>query len=385
MKLFRTGLCLLAGSCQTYDFEVVTPTAIVQSVKKVSVSATPLKPAMMLLVDTSGSMNTEVSPKVTRLDAMQSAMGQFLTQSGNSLHLGMLPFPGAAACAPGDITQVATRGVPLDEGNEDAARLADAALSVKTKIESLVASGGTPVAYTIQGLATYAPLLDKNKDRFVVLLTDGLPNCNAANQSVATSCTCTVAQPVGTPCVVLGENQCLDDAHSAEEIAALFVRGIRTIVVGFGTDINNPQGANSLAKMARAGSFVRPCTQDSDCNAQDRCESAGVDPCGRPTRACGQSFFQASSATELSNAMQKIRDLTACPPCRQVLALRPSSPEFVSVSVNGVATASGPQTWQYHDNATAPTVEFTGDLCQRLLSSTSAAPVDLEIRVVAAL
>jgi hypothetical protein len=331
-------------------------------------------------------MATEVSPGVTRMAAMKSAMGTFLTQAGSSAHLGMLPFPGDAnVCAGGDITSVP---VPLDQGDEDDARLAQAALAVKAEIDRLQPAGGTPTAATMKGLATYAPLLDRDRDRFAVLLTDGLPNCNPANDPVLTTCACTLpAKPSPTaPCSAVASgvtyNQCLDDQGSSSEIALLNTRGIRTIVIGFGTDVANATGAATMAQMAGAGGFTRPCTQSSDCNAGDTCNAGGVDPCGRPASTCGQSFFQAGNAAELGRVLDAIRASVTCPVCQQVLAARPSDPSFVSVLIDGVPVQSGPDTWEYRDNATAPNIEFLGGLCAKLMAATARDPVNVEIRSV---
>lgn len=383
-------LGLLGTGCMTYDFEPVTPIGIAQTVKKVDIGVIPPKPALMLVVDKSGSMSAEVSPGVTRLSAMQSAMGTFLMQTGGEAHLGMLPFPGQAnVCAGGDIVNIASVGVPLDEGDEDGPRLQAHAMKVKQAIDGLQAAGGTPTAATINGLATYAPLLDRDRDRYAVLLTDGLPNCNDANASVLTTCSCTLpSKPSATaPCAAMSNgvtyNQCLDDDNSAAEVGLLNTRGIRTIVIGFGTDVANPAGATAMAKMAAAGGFNRPCSTAADCNAGDTCNAGGTDPCGRPASTCGQSFFQAGNAAELGRVLQAIKDSVSCPPCTQVLAARPSDPKLITVIVDGSATSAGVDTWEYRDSG--PSIEFVGALCNRLMTSTSSAPVKVEIRTVEAL
>ena len=383
-----------AAACQTYDFEPVTPLAIAQTVKEVNIAAKPLKPALFLVVDKSGSMGLEVSPGVKRIDAMKSAMGTFLTQAGSSAHLGMLPYPASVEamqlCAGGDIANVATAGVPLDEGDEDDARLGQVAMTVKSAIDGLQPGGGTPTNATMRSLTTYQPLLSKDRDRFAVLLTDGLPNCNDELDPQLTTCTCT--QPKGSPTSACQasdgmrlRNQCLDDQGSAAAVDLLNVKGVRTIVIGFGADVANPLGAATLAQMAAAGGFTRPCKLDSDCNAGDTCSPGGVDPCGRPASTCGQSYFQAGNAAELGRVLQAIKDSVTCPPCLQVITAPPSDPSLISVIVDGAPTQSGPDTWQYRDNATAPGVEFVGALCSKLMNSTTLDPVRVEIRTIEAL
>jgi len=391
MRATACWLGLLVVGCQTYDFEPVKPLAIAQTVKKVTIGVNAPKPALFLVVDKSGSMSTEVSAGVTRMDAMKSAMGAFLTQSGSSAHLGMLPFPqdGAGmACSGGDVASVATVGVPIDEGSDDDARLAQVADAVKRSIDALSPSGGTPTNATMRSVATYEPLLrQKDRDRFAVLLTDGLPNCNDELAPVKTTCTCTAPKASPTSACEATDgmrlrNQCLDDQGSAAAVDLLRGKGVRTIVIGFGTDVANPDGAATLASMAAAGGFTRPCTTNADCNAGDTCNGGGVDPCGRPASTCGQSFFQAGNASELGRVLDAIRDATACPPCLHVLTSPPSDPSYLSVLIDGVPTQAGPDSWQFRASGTAPGIEFVGALCTRLMQSTVSAPIDVEIRSV---
>jgi hypothetical protein len=370
-------LCLCA--CQTYDFDPVTPMAIAQTVKEIEVNASPLKPNLFLVVDKSGSMRDPVDPAcsgtcVTKIAALQGAMDTFLTQSGSAVHLGMFAFPTDATCGPGDIT----RAVQLDVGNDDDTRLARAALLVKTQIDLLEPSGGTPTGATLHQLSTYSPLQARDRSNYAVLMTDGEPNCNPAND--ANTCTCTT--PGATPCASGSSNLCLDDTGTASEIALLKDKGIKTIVIGFGADVSGASGASGLATLAAAGGFSRPCQSASDCDPGDSCNAGGVDLCGRAASVCGHSFFQAANGTDLGKALDAIRAATTCPPCFQSLNARPANPSLISVLVNGAAVKSGPDSWTYHDDPATPSIEFTGSLCTELEHSTPAAPVQLEVRVV---
>jgi hypothetical protein len=395
MRATGLALMILAG-CQTYDFEPVTPLGISQSLKTVNIAARPLKPALFLVVDKSGSMDTMVSPQVTRMGALKAAMDMFLTQAGASAHLGMLPFPNTVdtddntLCTAGDLAHIA---VPLDQGDEDDARLAGAAMTVKAAIDALKAGGGTPTALTMRSLGGYQPLLSTERDNFAVLLTDGVPNCNDANAAVASTCACTMSTTCAPPspntqCATTlpgpgGRtlNQCLDDQGSADEIARLKAKNIRTIVIGFGTDVGNACGGATMTKMATAGGFTRPCQTNADCNLGDTCNSGGVDPCGRPASTCGQSFFQAGNAAELGRVLQAIKDSVTCPPCLQVLSPGDHpDPSMLAVSVDGTHVDPGPDTWQYRDSATAPSIEFVGAMCAKLMMSTVKDPVHVEIR-----
>jgi hypothetical protein len=373
-------LCLCA--CQSYDFEGIKPIAIAQTVKEVEINAAPLKPNLFLVVDKSGSMKDKVDPSCTgscptKIAALQGAMDTFLTQSGSAAHLGMFAFPTNATCGPGDITQA----VQLDVGNDDSTRLAQAALLVKTQIDLLVPNGGTPTGATLHQLSTYTPLQARDRSNYAVLMTDGEPNCNPAND--VNTCTCTT--PGVSPCNSGPSNLCLDDTGTASEIALLKDKGIKTIVIGFGADVAGSGGASVLATLAAAGGFSRPCSSGADCDPGDSCNAGGVDLCGRAASVCGHSFFQAATGNDLGKALDAIRAATTCPPCFQSLNARPSNPSLITVLVDGMAVTSGPDTWTYHDDPATPSIEFQGNLCSKLEASTSDLPVNLEIRTVESL
>src|SRR5262249_49769806 len=84
---------------------------------------------------------------------------------------------------------------------------------------------------------TLPELRDATRTSYVLLLTDGLPNCNPANpnsciNAAACQCTLTGGNCVGQFCA-LG---CLDQDGSVAAIQQLRAYGIFTIVIGFGSE-----------------------------------------------------------------------------------------------------------------------------------------------------
>ena len=188
-------------------------------------------------------------------------MNTFLTGSGAAVAwTGMAIFPtkvSADACGAtvaGDVVvQLAQNNADLD------ADLKAAAMTVNTQIQSLVPGGGTPTADSLRFLATYPPLVDNPEGRaqFVLLLTDGLPNCNGTNPNSCTSgapagaqCRCTLAACTAASYCVQG---CLDKDNSATAIVELQKKKIKTIVIGFGADTTSGDGPDTLNAMAEAG------------------------------------------------------------------------------------------------------------------------------------
>ena len=86
---------LAVGGCQTYDFEPVEPLALAQTTERKVVLSRKKKPNIMLLVDKSGSMKSQVTSTTTRLSEMKSAMNDFLVDYGNTARFGLAVFPEA--------------------------------------------------------------------------------------------------------------------------------------------------------------------------------------------------------------------------------------------------------------------------------------------------
>jgi hypothetical protein len=407
-----SALAGFAAGCQTYDFEPVIPLAISQTTQAKTVVAKQLKPDLMFLIDKSGSMNFPSNPALmacvnavpagscsaqstsctaagcpTRIQELRAAMGQFLTMNGNVAWTGMAVYPtrNGDQCAPTTtqdvVVQLAPNKTDLD------ADLNSAAMAVNTQIQGLMPGGGTPTADSLRYLATYAPLL-QNKDRqnFVLLLTDGLPNCNQGNAN-----TCVSGTPAGAACKCtlatcsMGNGYCskgcLDSDNSSLAISELAKKGIRTIVVGFGADFgaagSTGDGPDTLNAMAEAGGFKRICPKgtDAECGTNNTCNVA--------TGACTKKFYQATSANELATTLADIsKSLIIGDPCVYSLNTIPSDPRFLSVIIDGTTIpAKDPNGWDY----AAGQVTFKGTLCSNISNATPDHPVKVEFRIVESL
>jgi|CXWL01.1.fsa_nt_gi hypothetical protein len=399
--------CLLASfsflACQTYEFQYDPPFAWEISEAKADLAATAPKPNLFFLVDKSRSMAFSADPNpacdcadspcpptcTNRWQALTDAMTKFTANSGTVAHVGMLAFPKAPptdACLPPDISDIADLGVPLDgTAVDDDAPLQAKSDAVLKKIRSLTPRGGTPTAFSVRALAQYPALVRPNFQRasFVVLMTDGLPNCNPAHNAVVNTCYCTSPSGQGACVGQMGaapNNQCLDDTGTAAEIAFLKERyGVRTIVVGFGADVTGSVGQTALDAMARAGGFQRPCQTDAECGIGDTCVGGGTDACGNSITSCTKSFYQAANAVELGDALAEIREQISCDPCSRALPATPKDPRFVAVLIDGVSVLAGPETW----SVVGSNVVFAaqGEICQRIRATTLLNPLKAEFRV----
>jgi hypothetical protein len=390
---------VLATGCQTYDFEPVEPLAVSQTTETRRIEARSRKPNLMLLVDTSGSMTDPVNPSLpacnpggvrcgdsrpcdttvcpTRWSELQAAMQDFLSSSGSIARMGLATYPSDSSC--GATTKIR---ISLPEADsDDDATLALNAEKVKNEILSIknystsapMPQGGTPTSKSLQFVAS---ALETDRDDFVLLLTDGLPNCNEAFAPAYpnAACFCTL-----TDCTYAKEIGCLDTNASVAAVQALGARQIKTIVIGFGADFNattesGRRGAATLNGMAEAGEFPRTCRVNADCGAGDTCDTA--------KSLCGRRFYQASNRTELVTALREIGEkVLVKDPCLLTFEASeqvPTNKDLVVVYLNGERLSSGSDTW----DLSAEGINFTGSTCERIKASTSANPVNIEVRAV---
>ncbi|MFY0578454.1 adventurous gliding motility lipoprotein CglB [Cystobacter fuscus] len=215
---------VLTSACQTYDFEPVEPIAISQTTETRTVEARASKPNLMLLVDTSGSMTAPVNPNKaecrtakgicgstsnpcdttkcpTRWSDLQDAMSSFLKESGTIARIGLATYPNPnvidnyGGCA---ASSSLTVSLPASNVEDDATlktqseKVTAELLAIKNSGPegSRVPKGGTPTSESLKYLAKLNELKEEDRADFVVLLTDGLPNCNENYPTPAPSQDC---------------------------------------------------------------------------------------------------------------------------------------------------------------------------------------------------
>jgi hypothetical protein len=282
------------------------------------------KPKMMFLIDKSVSMNfpnDSSSPAcpancnnggslcpstcTTRLSVLRSAMATILDSHGADAWMGMAIYPTGTA-ANSSCTPTLKGDVKVElalEAADPVASMRAAAQNVNLEIQRLVPAGGTPTAGALRFLSTYQPLLrsstDADREAYLVLITDGLPNCNEHNPNTCVdfaACRCTLANCTGAFCA----QGCLDQDDSVAAIAELRTKGVKTIVVGFGVEAASGDGPAVLNKLAEAGGMSRTCVHgtDAECGIGDTCESS--------TLLCRQRYQRAIAEAELIVALDSM-------------------------------------------------------------------------------
>jgi hypothetical protein len=196
---------------------------------------------VLFVIDRSASMADRTASGATRWSALTLALGRVLPAVDRELWTGLVLFPmvprgGASACAVG-------RAVDLAPRPQQAAALL-------ARLSATATGGGTPTFEALQVAGTYFrnnPPTGRVRGRFVVLATDGGPNCNAALS--LRDCVCT--NPRG--CLGTSANlSCLDDRRTVGALQALVAQGVETFVIGI-PSAEVPELEPTLDALAVAG------------------------------------------------------------------------------------------------------------------------------------
>lgn len=223
---------------------------------------------LVFVIDRSGSMADSLNRGgPSRWSAMYDVLSETLPAFEHAMRMGVLLFPrvpvSAALASAQSCDQLPGTGV-------DVAPLRDNAGTVLTAIRQFGPSGATPTASAVRRAARFtAATGSRELARYLVLATDGAPNCNLTlNPS---TCTCAYG---GTNCANagLGARYCLDDDATVVAIDEARRGGIATYVIGIDGDLNE-RYLRVLDRMALAGGRALP-TAPRYYSIQDRAQLA---------------------------------------------------------------------------------------------------------------
>ncbi len=225
---------------------------------------------MMLVIDKSGSMeDTPSGFDDSKWASLGSALKDSLTSVADQMNFGLLLYPYDPAA--GDEQTDVTCAVP-DDSSAVRVPVGEGTSTVPDIVKTVTAtqpSGGTPTAAALNAAYEYFVNGDGASltgDKYVLLATDGGPNCNSLNtscESDAEKCTINLDNRcTGRPncCIhpttkMVQSEQCLDDDEVIRSIEKLAEAHIPTFVVGIpGTEAY----ASYLDAFAVAGGKENP-------------------------------------------------------------------------------------------------------------------------------
>jgi hypothetical protein len=214
---------------------------------------------IMFVIDRSNSMDDTLDGRVPepgelrRWDLLAQTLESVLSGADPLLELGAEFYPRAipGASTPEEACSVDT-GIDLAPARGNAGELLDFFTSTQP-------AGGTPTALGLEeARAFFERRPDLRLPRYVVLATDGGPNCNPDTGIPVETCVCTDSRP--RACVldpVVGPYNCLDEVRTLDAVRGLATDlGIPVYVIGM-DDPTRPDLADVLDRMAVAGDRPR--------------------------------------------------------------------------------------------------------------------------------
>lgn len=206
-------------------------------------------PVLFVVQDKSGSMTfapdgevaTTVNP--SKWGSAQSVVPALASRFTNRFRFGAMMYPAETSpfnCTTGVVT---TR---VSDDPSAIARAYDAGVG-----------GGTPTAASLAAAKTYLLSLNLTTPAYVLLMTDGLPNCNLTLN--VNTCSFTTPTCPQNSCD-LGAKDCLDDRATSRAAAELYAANIPVFVVGFDSTLTTGNNLLVLDAIAAAGGTRRAYT-----------------------------------------------------------------------------------------------------------------------------
>jgi hypothetical protein len=286
-----------------------------------------LPPDVLIVQDKSGSMAEDDSGSScgnrgcganSKWSQMSAALTSVVTSTASQINWGLKFFSDDGVCG-GSADPVVTIGGGAGNGN-----------AIANAITMTSPAGNTPTRDAVTTGAAYLAGVQDNNPKYILLATDGLPNCPAGcagMRNVSGNCTMT-------------DNPSEDQAVTQAIASALSASHIKTFVIGVG---NVSTAQNTLNDFAMAG---------------------GLAQTGAAT-----SYYAATDPQALENALKAL--VGAVFSCTVSLAGAPSN--FTNVAVSATDTSSGsrvaiPQDssngWSY--DANKQNILLNGDACNKL-------------------
>lgn len=217
---------------------------------------------VLLVIDKSSSMDDQPEGfELKKWDALKAALEPALQAVAEEMSFGLVLYPfGEDAEIPLDCfegcCEVPAGPAAVRVGIEPGER---SVTDVMAALDETGPGGGTPTAGALAAALDYFTVGEGaalKGDRFVLLATDGGPNCDIDNVCDAEHCTQNLDGVCAEGNCCEGEGlSCLDDAAVVEQLEALHAAGVPTFVVGIpGTEVYGEY----LSTFAVAGGVPNP-------------------------------------------------------------------------------------------------------------------------------
>ncbi len=302
------------------------------------------RPNLYFVVDHSGSMNQKVAGR-TLAEATHDAIRDVLSLVGPHVRYGAAVFPNPIIgdCAAGAEVYGLRAGEPAPATGGLSATLR----GLLNELDDAPVRGGTPVSTTLEVLSS--SLIGEDRRTYVILATDGGPNCNPKQSCGGEDCQLNIeGATVGDfecneqlnccdPDFALGAQlNCLDRDPSVAQVAKLRANGVDTFVIGM---LGSEPYQDTLNQLAVAGGRSRPANP---------------------------RYYPADSPNALSDALVEI-GLAVAISCTIELDAKPPEPNKVNVYFDQTLVPSdATDGWRWVDDTH---IELVGSRCIELQSA----------------
>jgi hypothetical protein len=279
-----------------------------------------------LVLDRSGSMaDTGSAPSATKWHELNGAVDFVLQQFEASIRFGVLTYPTDTLCK--------TSGPQVAVGLHKRT-------AVLAHLGQTSPGGGTPTVAALTNAAqSLEDIGDPKSTKYIVLATDGGPNCNYG--LAANPCSCTLAPAewccTSNPNPCYAGHTCLDETRILQVLKDLHAQGITVFVIGLK---GSAEYTALLDAMAKAG--------------------------GAPQVGGATAYYPASNKAELKAALQAIA--VSLISCEIDLTKAPEYPGKVLLYIDGknVPRDAGKKNgWDYTDS-TLTKIKLYGAACSDL-------------------
>ncbi len=301
-----------------------------------SMSLTRRRASAILVIDRSGSMLENALDGMEKWTALLNALNTALPRIEHNVALGLVTFP-----------QPIPTGVPRTLQSICALRTTldlepriDNASAIMGLLRSIPPDGPTPTAGAEEVAGRwFINNPDRDGERYLILATDGAPNCNPTLDP--TSCRCAGAATMCNPMTnSFAPINCLDDTRTISSINLFRQQEVFTYVVG----LNGIEAFSSvLDQMAEAGGRARTATP---------------------------RFYPASTANDLARELTNIT--SGIVDCRFRLNAVPPDPTLVDLRLDGMSLIHDTghrDGWDYSEG-TFQEIRFYGRTCDQVSSAT---------------
>ena len=281
----------------------------------------PRRADVLIVLDRSGSMETAFGSG-TRYQAISAALSSVVQTYASHVRFGFQEMPGRQGCASTSLAGccVSPPLLPVADGNAEAIV---GALAAAGPLD-----GNTPTAGALRAARDYYQGLDDGVDnRYVLLATDGVPNCDIVGALA--------------PSVASNDSSgaCAD---AVAEVDALVGLGIRVIVLAMGQGLADDISGSTacLDALAHAG-------------------GAAASP-GSP------GFYATSDPADLAFAIEQIFGGVTRPSCRIQLTQMPDHYSVLDEDVFLDGQEIDHSNWVWDASQKPPTVVILGSDCERI-------------------